>query len=155
MARMFAVTFSNVAVAAGHDLFEIQPADDKPVLIHGVYLSQNTELGDAAEEQLRIHILRGYTTPGLSGTSYTPVPMNPNSSAAGFTAKINNWTVAQSGTASVLHAENFNLRSGWVFMPTPEARPIANQANTTLVVRLMDNPTDSVTMAGTLIIEEI
>ena len=36
----------------------------------------------------------------------------------------------------------------------PEARPGASQGNTTLVVRLETAPADSLTMSGTLIVEE-
>lgn len=153
--RMYAVTFENVAVSAAQDFFEITPADDKPVVIHGCYLSQSTELGDAAEEMLRVEIIRGHSTGGSGGTAPTPVPMDPADAASGFTAEVNNTTIASVGTAVVLHAETFNVRSGWQYIPTPEARPKASQANTTIVVRLMAAPADSVTMGGTLIVEEL
>jgi hypothetical protein len=155
MGRLYAITFENVAVTASQDLFEIAPADDKPVCIHACYLSQSTELGDAAEEQLRIKIIRGHATSGSGGTAPTPAPLNPADAAAGFVAEVNNTTIASTGTAVDLHAETFNVRSGWVYMPTPEARPGASQGNTTLVVRLMAAPADSVTMSGTLIVEEL
>jgi hypothetical protein len=38
---------------------------------------------------------------------------------------------------------------------TPETAPIARQENTTIVVRLLANPADSVTMSGTLYVEEL
>lgn len=156
MGRMYVCTFENVAVTAAQDFFELSPADDKPVIIHACYLSQSTELGDAAEEQLRLEIIRGYTTSGSGGGSFTPVPLQSSAgSAAGAACEINNTTVANTGTAAVLHAETFNVRSGWVYIPTPETRPGASQANTTIVVRLMANPADSVTMSGTLLFEEM
>lgn len=153
--RMYVCTFENVAVTAAQDLFELSPGDDKPILIHAIYLSQSTELGDAAEEQLRIEIIRGYTASGSGGGSFTPVPLQSSGgAAAGAACEINNTTVANTGTPAVLHAESFNLRAGWQYIPTPETRPGASQANTTIVVRLMANPADSVTMNGTLIFEE-
>lgn len=155
MGRLYAVTFENVAVTASQDFFEITPADDKPIAIHAVYLSQYSDVGDTAEELLRVKIIRGHATGGSGGSSATPVPMNPSDAAAGATAEINNTTIASTGTAVDLHADTFNIRAGWVYMPTPESRPIANQANTTIVVRLMASPTDSLSMSGTLIFEEI
>lgn len=156
MGRMYAVTFENVAVTASQDFFEISPADDKPVLIHGLYLSQASDVGDAADEMLRIKILRGHTTSGSGGSAPTPAPLNSSAgAAAGFAAEVNNTTIASAGTAVDLHAEAFNIRAGLQYIPTPEARPGASQANTTLIVRLMAAPADSLTMSGTLILEEL
>src|SRR5574343_36976 len=155
MGRMYAVTFESVAVTAQVDFFEISPADDKPCIVHACYLSQSSDVGDAAEEMLRVKIIRGHATGGSGGSAPTPAPLNPGDAAAGFAAETNNTTIASTGTAVDLHAEAFNIRSGWVYMPTPEARPVVNQGNTTLVVRLMAAPADSLSMSGTLIVEEL
>lgn len=154
MGRMYSVTFENVAVSAAQDFFELTPADDKPIAIHAIYLSQSTELGDAAEEQLRVQIIRGHTTSGSGGSAPTPAPMDPAGAAAGCAAEVNNTTIASTGTTTALHSECFNVRSGWMFIPTPECRPKASQANTTIVVRLLAAPSDQVTMGGTLYFEE-
>ena len=156
MGRMYAVTFENVAVTAAQDFFEISPADDKPILIHALYLSQSSDVTDAAEEMLRVSILRGHTTSGSGGSSFTPLPLTSSAGvAAGAAAEINNTTIASAGTAVALHAESFNIRAGMMYIPTPEARPGASQANVTIVVRLMAAPADSLSMAGTLIFEEL
>jgi hypothetical protein len=152
---MYAVSFEYVAVTAAVDLFELTPADDKPVAIHGIFLSQSSDVGDTAEEMLRVAILRGHTTSGSGGSAATPVPLNSSAdTAAGATAETNNTTIASAGTAVTLHSEAFNIRAGWQFIPTPEMRPGASQANTTLVVRLMAAPADELRMSGTLIFEE-
>lgn len=154
MARRYAVIFDAVAVTAAQDLFSIAPGDDKPVNIHALYISQTTELGDAAEEQLRVNIIRGHITVGSLGTAVTPVPLDPGDPVAGFTARANDTTIASAGTPVTLHADAFNVRAGMVYIPTPETRIAASQAQTLLVVRLMAAPVDSVTMAATLIVEE-
>ena len=46
--RVYSVTFSAVAVTGAQDLFEITPADDKPVEIVGIELGQSSDAGDAA-----------------------------------------------------------------------------------------------------------
>lgn len=87
MGRMYAVTFENVAVTVAQDLFEISPADDKPVLIHAVYVSQSSDMGDVQEELLRVTIKRGHTTSGSGGSSFTPVPLQSSSGAAAGAAQ--------------------------------------------------------------------
>jgi len=156
MGRMYAVTFEAVAVTAAQDFFELTPADDKPLLIHGIYLAQSSDVGDANDELLRVTIKRGYTSSGSGGSAATPAPLQSSAGvAAGFAAEVNNTTVASTGTAVTLHADTFNVRAGWVYIPTPEARPGVSQANTTLVVRLEAAPADQLTMSGTVIVEEL
>lgn len=157
MPRMYAVTFENVAVTVAQDLFDIAPGDDKPCIIHAIYLSQSTELGDAQEEQLRIKLIRGFATVGSGGGAFTPVMLNEHNTASGATCRINDTTIAVvgAGVTDVLWAESFNLRSGWQYLPTPEMRPVVKQTSTRLVVQLVAAPADSVTMNGTLIMEEI
>lgn len=159
MGRMYTVEFENRVVAnadGDHDLFEITPADDKPCTVHAIYLSQSTEVGDGEEEMLRLQIIRGHTTSGDNGVSPapTPRPSDPGDAAAGFTAEAENTTIASGGTTENLHSESFNVRTGWVYLPTPEMRPKVTQAETTLVLRLLAAPADDVTMNGTIYIEE-
>jgi len=153
--RMYTVQFENVSVTAAQDFFEITPADDKVCVVHAIFLSQSSEVGDAQEEMLRAQIIRGHTTSGSGGTTPTPEPTNPNDAAAGFTAEVNNTTIASAGTTGIIHSEAFNVRTGWVYIPTPEMRPMVKQTNTTLVVRLLAAPADAVSMIGTLYVEEI
>ncbi len=155
MGRVYSVNFENVTVTAAQDFFEISPADDKPVKILGLFLCQSSDVGDAAEEMLRVQILRGHSTVGSGGSAQTPVPVDPNDPAAGFAAKVNNTTIASAGTAVILHSDSFNIRAGIQLFWTPETAPLANQGNTTIVVRLLAKPADSLTMGGTLYVEEL
>lgn len=155
MGRMYTVEFEAVAVTAAQDFFEVTPADDKPVSIHACFISQSTDAGDAEEELLRLKIIRGHATGGSGGSAPTPAPLNPADTAAGFTSEVNNTTIASTGTPIDLHCETFNVRTGWAYIPTPEMRPQATQGNTTIVVRLMAAPGDSLTMSGTLYVEEL
>ncbi len=155
MGRHYAVTFENVAVTGAVDFFELQPADDRPVVIHALHLSQSTDVGDAAEEMMRVQILRGHTTSGSGGSAATPAPLNPIDTAAAFTAETNNTTIASAGTAVSLYSEAFNIRAGLAQVWPPELRPMASQANTTIVVRLMAAPADSISFSGTLYVEEL
>ncbi len=156
MGRMYSAEFSKVAVTADQDLFELTPADEKPVAIHAVYLSQSTELADAAEEILNIKIIRGQATSGSGGSTSTPGVLNPLDTASGATVEVNNDTIASTGTAVDLHSDSWNVRAGLALIFDPDMRPKCSLSNgIRLVVRLMENPADSVTMSGTLYFEEL
>lgn len=154
MGRLYAVPFSAVATTVAADLWEITPADDKPCRVVGMTIAQSSDVGDAAEEIIPFTILRGHTTSGSGGSAPTPTPLNPGDAAAAFTAEVNNTTAASTGTTTTLLADAFNIRAGYQIWFPPEARPMVSQANTTLVVRMGAAPADSLTMSGTLFVEE-
>lgn len=156
MARMYSVVFGAVSVSAAQDFFEITPADDKPIKIRGLMLCQtgNSDTGDAAEECLRFSIIRGHATSGSGGSAPTPIPMDGVDTAAGFTAEVNNTTIASAGSGVVLHEDSFNVRAGYLNWWPPDCCPRASQANTTIVVRLNSAPADAITLSGTLYVEE-
>jgi len=152
--RIYTVVFSAVAVSAAQDLFEITPADDKPIEIVGIELGQSSDAGDAADELLQISIIRGHTTSGSGGSAPTPTPMSPAEAAAGFTAEVNNTTVATTGTTTTLTTTCWNVRAGYIQWFPEGMRPSATQANTTIVVR-QTAPADAITMSGTLYVREL
>ena len=157
MGRMYSASFEGVAVTAVQDFFEVSPAANKPVAVHGLYLSQSSDTGDAAEEILRVLMQRvpATVTSGSGGSTPTVVPLNANSAAAGAVVEANNTTGATStGTIVNLHAEAFNIRVGMAWIPTPEMRPIVKNAEV-FIVELMAAPADSLTMSGTIYLEEL
>lgn len=155
MGRMYIAEFENVSVAVVMDFFELAPAANKPIRIHAVFLSQVTDVGDANEEMLRLKIIRGHTTSGSVGSTQTPTPLDKNDAASGVTlAELNNTTIASAGTPVDMHSETFNIRSGWVYLPTPEMRPRCQNSDL-IVVRLMAAPGSAIFMSGTIYFEEI
>lgn len=152
--RVYACTFEGTAVTAAVDFFELAPADDKPLEVIGLFLSQSSDVGDAAEEILRIKVIRGHTTTGTGGTqAAVPRPVNASDAAAGFTYDTLNTTIAAAGTAVDLHADAFNIRTGFGLWLPDGAEWGCKQAEF-LVVRLMAAPTDSLTMSGTMYVRE-
>jgi hypothetical protein len=157
MGRFYTVTFDNVSVSAAQDLFELTPADDKPIALCGLMLDNVGGTGDAAdaqEELLRLSIIRGFTASGSGGTAPTPCPLLAGDSAAGFAAEVNNTTVANTGTTTAPMNLGWNVR-----VPLREFWPQefwigATQANTSIVVRLVTAPADAVSMSGTLFVCE-
>lgn len=156
--RVFSVTFDAVAISAAQDLFEITPADDKPCKLLGLVLSNvggTADAGDAQEELLRLSIIRGFTASGSGGSAPTPVPVNPNASAAGFTAEVNNTSLATTGTTTNPFNDGWNIRVPYQMFWPEEMGPEFGQPNTTLVVRLVTAPADSVSCSGTLYVAEL
>lgn len=154
-ARVYTVEFEATAVTAQVDFFELTPADDKPVEILGLFLSQSSDTGDAAEEILRYRVIRGHTTGGSGGSAPTPRPVNRSDAAAGFAAETLNTTIASAGTGVNLHSDTFNVRSGLQLWLPDTCEWSASQGDTTIVVRLMAAPADSLTMSGTLYVREL
>lgn len=152
---LYAVTFAAVAVTAQQDLFEITGPADAVTIVHQVILSQSSEVGDAQEEGLNLLIRRGQTTSGTGGTqAVTPPPLETGSSAYGGVVDVNNTTKASGGTIVTMHSEAWNVRGPWVYLPTPEMRPILGPS-IRMTVELATTPADSITMSGTLVLEEI
>lgn len=160
MGRFYVVEFENVAVTAAQDLFEFSLAstDREIIRLWSVNLSQSTDVGDAEEEMLRVQIIRGNTTLGSGGTADQENPIVEGDAAASFVGDINHTTEASAGTEVVLWSEAFNIRAGWQWTTLPEWQFTLKPPSTgsiAMVVRLLAAPTDSVTMNGTAIVEEI
>jgi len=152
--KVYTVVFEGVAVTATQDFFEISPADDRPCEVIGLFLSQYSDVGDAASEILSYSVIRGFTASGSGGSAATPRPLDPSDTVA-FSAEVNNTTVANTGTGVVLHRGSFNIAVGEALWLPPGAEWKVTQANTTLVVRLNSAPADSLTMNGTLYVREL
>lgn len=156
LGRRYNIPFDNVSVSAAQDFWEIQPADDKPVRIMKVRLSNvggTADAGDAQEELWRLSIVRGHTTSGSGGSSPTVSNVDRNGASAGFTAEINNTTIA-STSGTTVWTGGFNVRVPDVWEWTPEERITASQADTTIVFRLLSTPADAVSMSGVMTVEE-
>lgn len=158
--RVYAVPFVGVALSAQQDLFYIKPAADKLCVIEAVYLSNvgiAADAGDAQEELWDVELIYvpATVTVGSGGTAPTPSPLAVNDAAAGFTARVNDTTKATtSGTLVVRHADGWNIRVPYVYLPPPEHRTLVANAAAT-VFRLNSTPTDAVTCSGTMLVREI
>lgn len=154
MPRVYYIDIAATALTVAADLVEITPADDKPISILGYELLQTTDLGDAQEEVIGLEWVRGHTSSGSGGAAPTPRPANPSDAAAGFTAETLNTTQASGGTGVILPHHGWNIRIPTPVTYTPEMQPQASQANTTLALRMMAAPNDSITVSGYIVVKE-
>ena len=154
MGRIYTAVFENVAVTAAQDLFEINAPSAKSVIIHYAIVGQTSDVGDAQDELIRLRWIEGYTTSGSGGTAPTAVPLDKGDSAFGGIVEVNNTTVANTGTAAIKHIGLWNVRTEWIYMPTPETR-IRLAGAGRLVLNMPAAPADSLSMSGTVCFEEI
>ncbi len=158
--RIYRVPYTGTITNAGGnaDLLEASPADDKPIVLLGMRLSQTSEVGDTAEEGLRITIQRfAATLSSGNGTSVTPVPNDSADAAAGFTAECNGATVATtSGAATIAEEIAWNIRnSPCEFWWPDEALQLKIKQGETLIVRLETTPADDISANLTFFIGEL
>lgn len=152
--RIYTVSFLAVAVSVQVDLFELTPADDKPLEVLALFVGQSSDAGDAQAELLAYSVIRGFTTSGSGGTATTPRPVSRSDTAAGFSAETCNTTLATTGTTNQLHADTFHVASGEKLILSEGMEWSASQADTSLVIRLQAAPADSLTMSGTVYVRE-
>lgn len=160
MSRFYNVPYQGTLTTAGGNatLCEALPADDKPLRLRGWIIGQISEVGDAAEEGMRLTVARypATVTTG-NGTAVTPVAMDSADSAAGFTAECNGATVTTtSGTAVILMELAWNNRASPFEFWFPDERfcPIVKQGEG-LVVNCETTVADDITVGLTFMFEEM
>lgn len=148
MARMYTAQFTDVAVSAQQDLFQIE-ALVVPVTIHAVYLSQISDTGDAEAENLSILIRRATD---VVTDDIVEARLDLGDSAANADLAVNETTELVTGT-EIIHSEAWNIALPFVWLPPPEMR-IVIQIDEVVVVNLNTTPNDELTMSGTLYFSE-
>ena len=152
---LFTSVFQRVAVTAGQDLLSLLAPSTKCLKVHYFSCGQSSDFGDAQDELLPIRFQRGMTTVGSGGTTPAMNPVDPLwTIAAGATARANDTTPASAGTIVQMTEECFNVRAGYVWMPTP-AFQIIIAPSTRGAFNLPTAPADSLTMSGTIVWEEL
>lgn len=158
MGRIYTAQFTDVAVTAQQDLFELLAPTDGIVLVHDIHISQVSEVKDAEEEGLTLKMVRGVgtVTSGSGGTTPTAQPIQDGDTAFGGTVEANNTTkmVVGTGTLEQLAAWAWNVRMPFEKIFTPETRPVISPGNR-LTLELATTPADSITMSGTITFEEV
>lgn len=156
MPRTYTVEFDNVtATAAGtdQDLFSIDPATDKPTALKSIVIKNSSEIAEAQEEWLRVRVIRGHTTVGSGGSAATARPDSSIDTAYGGSCRVNDTTIASTGTPVNLWSDAFNVRAGYEMFWAPEDWKWFFGAEF-LVVRLMSTVTDDVQLSGSIQIVE-
>lgn len=158
MGRIFSARFEAVAVSAAQDVFSLGSPTSGVGLLHAVYLSQTSDVGDSGENIEEVRIVTGNTTVGSGGSAPTAIPFQLGDTPT-VTVRANDTTEVSSGTQVIKFSDAWNVRVGWPYIPTPETRitfgELAAGTKTFLAVQLPNIPGSAITMTGTIIWEEI
>lgn len=157
MGQIYDAVFEDIAVSALQDLFEILAPADAIVVVHGFEILQTSDVGDAAEEILRIETVRGLgATSGSGGATITPQAKEEGFAGPGSTVERNNTTrmIAGGGSLETLEDFGWNIRIPLEKIWTPEARPIIS-ASDRWTLALPSAPADAITMSGKVTFEEV
>jgi len=142
--RVATVSFTEVAVTAQQDLFEVE-ALTSPIVVLGVVLGQTSDVGDAVAENLSI-LFRRFTDALTNVTA--EVQLDLGSAALTADIAINVTTELVTGT-STIHADVWNIALPFIWLPPPEMR-IVIPVDDGLAINLNTTPADSLTMSGTI-----
>lgn len=158
MGRFYIAQFQDIAVSAAQDLFEIAAPADAVVVVHEWGVFQTSDLGDAAEEILRLEEVRGVgaVASGAGGAAVTPQPISDGDTAFGGTVERNNTTrlAAGTGTLETLRPHGVNVRIPHEKVYTPEQRPQISPGQF-WTLGLVAAPVDALQLSGYVIFEEI
>jgi len=149
MGRIYTVSFEDIGVSLAQDFFQIE-AVTVPAIIHAVYLSQNSDVGDAAAENLTVRFRR--VTDALTNVT-AEAQLDTGDSAANADLNVNDTTALVTG-AQTVHAECWNIAMPFIYLPPPELR-IVVPVGDVVTVNLPTAPTDALTMSGVMYFEEI
>lgn len=149
MGRIYSLSFTEVAVSAQQDLFQVE-ALVVPVKLHSVILSQSSDVGDAAAESLSI-IIRRVTDAVMDDLAV--VNIDTGDAAQNADVAINETTELVT-SPTVIHTEDWNIAFPFIYLPIPKHRPNIVIGDV-IVVNLNTTPADALTMSGTLLFEEM
>lgn len=156
--QMYSVTFEEVVVSASQDLFTLRSPVDGVLFLNSVSISQSSDPGDTESEMLNI-VYHRPASQGSGGTTIDDgIPLQTGDLTPGmightFTAWINNTTQATKGT--VLRSENFNVLAGYSWRPSLPERIVLKSNSVFLAISLETTPSDSLTLSGTIVLEEL
>lgn len=151
MGRIYAVNTS-MSVTTLVDLLEINAPSDASIVVHGFFLTQWSEAGDAQSEQLFMRVHRASTSGSGGAATVTANPMQVGDPAIGATFEGGNTT--QATVAAVILALTFNVMAGIAYFWTPESRPVISPSGR-LIVELAKAPADSIGIVLTVLVEEV
>jgi hypothetical protein len=156
MGLVYAVPIASSAQTGAIDWVEVRAAASRCLRLVELRIGQSTEVGDTQEEMIRwaIKLGTGTVTSGSGGSSPT-ITCVTGTGSAGFTAEVNNTTQLAVGTGTLVTVaqDPFNVRTGLLYVPLPEARwMMANQNY--IAIGMAAAPADSITWEGCAYFEE-
>lgn len=144
---------TTAAPTAAFDAVELVEPGTGFLAVRRVMLWQTSDLGDAAEEVLRVEWVRGNATSGSGGQTTVITPLNSFDSAATFTAELLNTTTASTGTPVSLAVQGWNVRIPLDVLYPPGEYITAR--NGERVCFRVSAPADAITVNAACLVEQI
>lgn len=151
VASGYSYSREGVATTAAVDLFEFTVSAGRAPRLAGLWISQSSDVGDAAEEMIRWRIVWGNTTSGSGGAAPDEWETGYGTGSTGISAAESfNTTQATSGSVVSGPGNSFNIRAGEQMWFPPGLELVLSEPSTTEVncIRLMAAPADSLTMSA-------
>lgn len=156
MPRCYTVTLTPTAIAvATTDLIAVRAAIDIPIKVRALRVWQTSDFGDAQDEVVTLQLVRGNTTVGSGGTTFTPVPKDKKDAAASFTARVGDTTAASAGTTDTPYTTGWNVRAPLEMVFPEEMMTRGDQAGGFIVLRFGAAPADSLTIGASIDVWEL
>lgn len=146
--RMYTISFEDVAATVAQDLWQIE-AVTVPATIHQISISQSSDFGDAAAENLVIKMRR--VTDVLTNVTAEAL-LDTGDAAALADLNVNDTTQLVTGVDTIW-SEAWNIALPFIWMPPPEQRIVVPVSD--CIVVTMSAPADSLTIHGTMVFEEV
>lgn len=157
MPRCYTVNLTPAAIAvATTDLIVIAAADDIPIAVRAIRVFQISDFGDAQDEVVEVRLVRGNTSAGSGGATFTPLPIrDSHDAAASFTARVGDTTAASGGTATTVYSTGWNVRAPLELIFPEDMMRRTDQGAGFLALRIGAAPLDSLTMGAQLDVWEL
>lgn len=146
MGRKYSVLMDAISVTTAQDLVRITGPADAVLIIHEVLVTQeSTETSD----QSAVQVMRASTAG--TGSAYTAKLLEGGDAAFGGTAVTN--LTAPTTPGDILWRLGGDVRAGWHYLPTPEARIIVPPSG--IAVVRIDVDITAANLSCVVIFEEI
>jgi hypothetical protein len=156
---VFTVPFTAIVTStapAAFDIFCVTASTVARVAIREIRLGQYSEFGDSEAELISLQAWTGSTASSSGGAAITPVNVKSHSGApsANTTVIGPSTTPASTANTTMRLADSWNVAAGWLYLPRPDER-ITLEPSERFVLRAPVAPTDSITLNGTLMFQEL
>lgn len=158
MGRIYTAAFDDVSISAAQTLIGVATGTSAAILhiavaIHMVTLGQRT-LTTWEAKPLRMIRTSGAYTRSSGGSAPTCRPHNFGDPAATATARANDTTADSGGTGITLLTDEWVMLNNYLFLPSPEDRPIIAPGQS-FQVYLPTAPSGATSCSGSITFEEL
>lgn len=145
--RAYSVNMDLQAITGAISLIEVTAASDRMLILLSAWVTQETS---ESSTQGVVQLVR--KSAAGTGTAFTPLPLQANQGAAGFTAATE--LTAEGTVTDLLERFGYNILNGWLYVPLPEER-IWLPVSGILAIRFPTAPAASINVSAGMTLLEV